>query len=69
MKEITYSQSGDYLLPYLALSGAEHAAIGKYGMLRRTYNVDYMQSYYYQENYTPILPKWIYWQGKWFRTL
>jgi len=37
MKEITYSQSGDYLLPDLALPGTEHVAIGKYGMLRRSY--------------------------------
>jgi hypothetical protein len=37
MKEITYSQSGDYLLPDLALPETEHAAIGNYGMLRRTY--------------------------------
>lgn len=37
MKEITYSQSGDYLLPNLALPGTEQAVIGKYGMLRHTY--------------------------------
>ncbi len=37
MKEITYSQSGDYLLPDLALPETEHAAIGKYGILRRFY--------------------------------
>ena len=37
MKEITYLQSGDYLLPDLVLPEAERAAIGKYGMLRRTY--------------------------------
>lgn len=73
MKEITYSQSGDYLLPDLALPETEHIAIGKYGMLRRfylkTYRRDYMQSYCCQENCTPISPKWIYWQGKWFRIL
>jgi len=37
MKEITYSRSGDYLLPDLALPETEHVAIGKYGMLRRSY--------------------------------
>jgi hypothetical protein len=37
MKEITYSQSGEYLLPDLALPKTGQAAIGKYGMLRRTY--------------------------------
>ncbi len=37
MKEITYSQSGDYLLPDLALPETEYAAIGKYGMLCCTY--------------------------------
>lgn len=37
MKEITYSHSGDCLLPYLALPETEHIAIGKYGMLRRFY--------------------------------
>ncbi|MBU5439322.1 TnpV protein [Tissierella sp. MSJ-40] len=36
MKEITYSQVGDYLLSDLALPKTEHAAIGKYGMLRHT---------------------------------
>nr|WP_282434362.1 TnpV protein [Pelotomaculum sp. FP] len=34
---MTYSQSGDYLLPDVALPEAEQATIGKYGMLRHTY--------------------------------
>ncbi len=37
MKEITYSQSGDYRLPDLVLPEIDHTAIGKYGMLRRFY--------------------------------
>jgi hypothetical protein len=37
MKEITYSQSGGYLLPDLTLPKAEYTSIGKYGMLRRAY--------------------------------
>jgi hypothetical protein len=37
MQEITYSQVGDYLLPDLASPETEHVAIGKYGMLRRSY--------------------------------
>ena len=37
MKEITYSQSGDYLIPNLELPEQGNATIGKYGMLRHTY--------------------------------
>lgn len=37
MKEITYSQSGDYLIPNLELPQQEDVTIGKYGMLRHTY--------------------------------
>lgn len=37
MKEITYSQSGDYLFPDLELPKQGDATIGKYGMLRHTY--------------------------------
>ncbi len=37
MKEITYSQYRDSLLPDVALPEAEQATIGKYGMLRHTY--------------------------------
>lgn len=46
MKEITYSQSGDYLLPDWALPETEHVAIGKYGMLRRAYLKTYRSGLY-----------------------
>jgi len=36
-RDYLYSQSGDYLLPDVALPEAEQATIGKYGMLRHTY--------------------------------
>lgn len=37
MKEITYSQSGDYLIPNLELPQQENVTLGKYSMLRHTY--------------------------------
>lgn len=37
MKEITYSQFDNYLLPNLALPKQEDVTIGKYGILRHTY--------------------------------
>lgn len=45
MKEITYSQFGNYLLPDLALPETEQAAIGKYGMLHRTYLKTHRRGY------------------------
>lgn len=40
MKELTYKQAGDYLIPDLMLDGAEELEempLGKYGMLRETF--------------------------------
>jgi len=37
VKEITYSQSGDYLIPNLELLQQENVTLGKYSMLRHTY--------------------------------
>lgn len=37
MKEITYSQFGDYLIPNLELPQQENVTLGKYGMQRHTY--------------------------------
>ena len=40
MKELTYRQAGDYLIPDLRLDGAEELEerpLGKYGMLRQTF--------------------------------
>lgn len=37
IKEITYSQSGDYLIPNLSLLEQKDFTIGKYSMLRHTY--------------------------------
>jgi hypothetical protein len=46
MKEITYSQSGDYLIPNLELPQQEDVTIGKYGMLRHTYLKTYKRGFY-----------------------
>ena len=35
--ELTYTQQGDYLIPNLTLPEKEYPALGKYGMLRKTY--------------------------------
>lgn len=43
--EITYSKTGDYLLPNLTVPD-EHYNIGKYGMLRRDYLKNYRKSLY-----------------------
>lgn len=43
--EITYSKTGDYLLPNLTVPN-EHCNIGKYGMLRREYLNNYRQAIY-----------------------
>ncbi len=43
--EITYSKTGDYLLPNLTIPD-EHYNIGKYGMLRREYLKNYRQAIY-----------------------
>lgn len=43
--EITYSKTGDYLLPNLTVPD-EHHNIGKYGMLRRSYLKNHRQALY-----------------------
>lgn len=43
--EITYSKTGDYLLPNLTVPD-EHHNIGKYGMLLREYLKNYRQAIY-----------------------
>ena len=43
--EITYSKTGDYLLPNLTVPN-EHYNIGKYGMLRKDYLKNYRKSLY-----------------------
>ena len=37
MEELTYSRSGDYLIPDLTLSKEPETPLGKYGRLRKTY--------------------------------
>ena len=37
MSELTYTRSGDYLIPDLSLTEQPQAPLGKYGRLRRTY--------------------------------
>ena len=37
MSELTYTRSGDYLLPNLKLSETEEKPLGKYGRMRRNY--------------------------------
>ena len=37
MNELTYTRSGDYLIPELNLTAQPQAPLGKYGMLRKTY--------------------------------
>ena len=43
--ELTYHRKGDYLFPNLTLQ-EEPQAIGKYGMLRRTYLKEYKKNLY-----------------------
>ena len=37
MNELTYRQTGDYLIPNLTLSEQEAKPLGKYGRMRKTY--------------------------------
>lgn len=37
MKEMTYRQSGDYLIPNIQLSSTEKKPLGKYGRMRRIF--------------------------------
>ena len=37
MKELTYRQHGDYLIPNLTVSEQEQKPLGKYGRMRKTY--------------------------------
>ena len=37
MSELTYTRSGDYLIPDLTLGEQPKEPLGKYGMLRKTY--------------------------------
>ena len=37
MNELTYRQTGDYLIPNLTLSEQEEKPLGKYGRMRKTY--------------------------------
>lgn len=37
MKELTYRQHGDYLIPNLTVSVQEERSLGKYGRMRKTY--------------------------------
>lgn len=46
IKGITYSQSGDYLIPNLELPQQENATLGKYSMLRHTYLKTHKRSLY-----------------------
>ena len=49
MAELTYKQAGDYLIPDLALDGAEELEelpLGKYGMLRETFLEDHHHGTY-----------------------
>ena len=37
MSELTYTRSGDYLIPDLSLAEQPQAPLGKYGRMRKTY--------------------------------
>lgn len=37
MNELTYRQTGDYLIPNLTVSETEQKPLGKYGRMRKTY--------------------------------
>ena len=37
MSELTYTRSGDYLIPDLSLTEQPQAPLGKYGRMRKTY--------------------------------
>lgn len=43
--ELTYHRKGDYLFPHLVLE-EENVAIGKYGMLRRTFLKEHKKGWY-----------------------
>lgn len=46
MKEITYTQVGDYLLPDLTLPEQDDSFLGRYGTLHRNYLKEYKKSIY-----------------------
>ncbi|HCI83397.1 MAG TPA: TnpV protein, partial [Lachnospiraceae bacterium] len=37
MKEVTYTQNGDYLIPDIQMETAEAQPLGKYGRMRRAF--------------------------------
>ena len=46
MKSLTYTQTGDYMLPNIRLKEQPDIPIGKYGLLRQTYLMNHRQIFY-----------------------